>query len=504
MGSGAILLVSLYILLPVATNAGVIRQKRDLDDDTTLTCLTQTLKSIVQVDCSDKGLTELPDGIDKNVQVLVLSNNEFTSFPYQLEQFTKLQVLDFSNNQLSTPLPFFLGQLENLSTLILSGNNYDVWLQSNLPKLKKLDLSKNKINKIDDNAFNAMPQLNILNLAENRIHELTPKLFFGAKNLEELDLCRNYFSKFPRFHSNSLKSLHLNNCQITDLTQDSLSEMTSLLELYLALNEIEMIPDEFASNTLQELDLSYNNIELLTDNSFSSLPHLAVLDMRGNDFKEIWPTSHFASNPFLREVHVKGNRWSCDGFDLNLLLTYEFFTKEPAKVTDKGSLICYSPGNVTQMSWQQAYIRTWHPNNDTAMSYTTAAVLVGVIIGVVVTSCICRGLSSFNNTEPPRQTTVLNLNGTTPLSVSEASVVRVPLRDDDLPPSYDEALLMPRLNASFHSLPDFIDQEEENRNRDHRRSRSIGDLTEFRPRTHDRRSIRPALRINCNANDNIS
>jgi hypothetical protein len=434
--------------------------------------------------------------------VLLLSNNGFTRFPPQIERFEQLQVLDLSMNEMNSPLPNFLGGLDKLNTLNLSNNNYDVWLEAPLYSVIKLDLSKNKIQNIEDHAFSKMSELRFLDLAENRIRELSPILFTLANNLENLNLCRNYFSDFPRFQSHSLKSLHLNNCQISDLAHDSLSEMSSLLELYLSMNEIEKIPDKLSSDTLQELDLSYNNIDALNDNSLSSLPHLAVLDLRGNDFKDVWSTSHFASNHFLREILVKGNRWCCEGFHLNLLLTYEFLTKEPAKVTDRGSLICYSPSNVTQMNWQQAYIRTWHPSEDSPVSYTTIAVLIGIIIGIVITSCVCRGLMAVNRADPPRQTTVLNLNGSTPQPATEGSVLRIPLRDEDLPPSYDEALLMPRLNSSFHSLPDFVDEEEDNAACQYRRSRSIGDLTESRPRTHDRRSMRRTLQITASHYDN--
>ncbi|CAH0405514.1 unnamed protein product [Chilo suppressalis] len=500
MDPGDIILVTAWMwLLPLVVQAGTIRRKREERDDIS-PCLTYKLNSLIHIDCTNRDLTELPDGLNTNVQVLLLSNNDFMSFPSQLEQFTQLQILDFSANHLSTPLPSYMERLHQLHTLNLSNNNYDVWMTSQT-KARKLDLSKNKINNIEEGAFNQFTELRHLDLSENRIRDLPLTMFQSTKNLETLLLSRNYFSVIPKFQSHSLKSLHLSNCQISEIHQNSIGEMVSLVELFLSMNAIEAIPDNFSSNTLQELDLSYNDIDTINDNSFSSLPHLAVLDLRGNNFKEVWSTSHFASNPFLREVRVKGNRWSCEGFHLNLLLTYEFLTKDPPKVTDTGSLICYSPANVTQMSWQQAYIRTWHPNQEVIVSYTSLAVFIGVIIGVIITSCICRTLIPLSSPEPVQQTTVLNVNGPNPQPTAETVLLRVPLHEEDLPPSYDEALLMPRLNSSFHSLPDFVEEEEEDRRR-YRRSRSIGDLTEQRPRTHDRRSTRRTLQINTNNNDN--
>lgn len=442
--------------------------------------------------------------------MLLLSDNEFDAFPPQIEKFTELQVLDMSNNILNTPLPSYFENMNKMHTLNLSNNHYSAWPDTGRSyNIRRLDLSRNKIVTIDETAFSTMPQLRFLDLTENKINDLPIKTFSDTNTLETVHLCRNYFTTVPKFQTNSLKSLYLRNCQISSLEKDALDGMPSLLELMLSMNQIENIADNFESNTLQELDLSFNDLDTLTDNTFSSLPHLAVLNLRGNNFKEVWPTSHFASNPFLREIHVKGNRWSCEGFSLNLLLTYEFLTKDPPKIQDRASLMCYSPSNVTQMSWQQAYIRTWHPNANATMSYWSFAMFIGIIIGVVVTSCLCRCLmhvSGNRSTQMGAQTTVVNLNGGPRAAPSEESVMlRVPLREEDLPPTYDEALLMPRLRASFHSLPDFVEEEEEQEqqtNRNYRRSRSIGDLTATRSRAQDRRSTRRTLQIHPNNNNN--
>lgn len=387
----------------------------------------------------------------------------------------------------------------NLQNLNLSSNNFETWTSYGLtPTLRQLDLSKNKINNVDEEAFKGMMFLHFLSLSENRIYDLPPQVFAEAYNLNSLILSRNYFSMIPNFQSSSLRSLDLSSCQIASLNADSLAEKTSLLEIDLSINQIEFIPDHFASNTLQELKLSYNVLSTLTESTFSSLPHLAVLYLRGNDFREVWPSSIFASNPFLREIHVKGNRWSCEGFSVNLLLTHEYLTREPAKVGDKASLICYTPANVTQLSWQEAYIKTWHPE-ESYVTLTWVAVMIGIIIGVLFTSIVCRGLMSFNKPEPDRPimsstTTALNVNGVMGSQARmESVVVRIPLRDE-MPPTYDEALLMPRLNASFQSLPNFI--EEENHLRSFRRSRSFGDLVETRPRSSNRRSTHRTVEIN--------
>lgn len=485
MGAKLLVIFSLAWLLPAA----VLMAPVDNDDETDLkqeVCRTDIIDGRIIIDCSDQQLTDFPFDLNTDAHVLYLTNNNFVGFPPELEQFNNLEELSLAGNHLSGRLPNLVQNLRQLSILNLANNNFDSWANYGLNSTR-LDLSKNKINNIEESAFNNMPFLTYLDLAENRISNLPHNLFLNTNKLDTLILSRNEFDTFPNFRSFSLKTLDLSNCQIATLEHNSFFGKSSLAEVNLSINEIDSIPDNIASSTLQTLDLSYNNISSISDQTFSSLPHLMVLDLRGNDFKEVWSTSHFSSNPHLNEVRVKGNRWNCEGFSINLLLTYEFLTREPPKVADTASLICYSPSNVTQMSWQEAYLQTWHQDSGYG-PFTMSAIIFGIIIGVVITSFACRGLMSVTKPDPPRviirEVETQNLNP----SVSTDSVRRIPLTED-LPPSYDEALLMPRLNSSFHSLPGLVDEEEEPvDSRNFRRSRSIGDLVES-PRRTERRSV---------------
>ncbi|GBP13106.1 Leucine-rich repeat-containing G-protein coupled receptor 4 [Eumeta japonica] len=452
----------------------------------------------LHLDCSGRGLTALPEGLDVNAQIVDLSYNHFTTIPSDLIMFAQLEKLILNGNQLTNPLPRLEYNWQNLRTLNLSNNNFDKWTTSGLgANIETLDISANKITRIDLSAFADMHALVFIDLSRNRLRDLPHNIFSQNENLDTVILSHNNFSSVPEFESKSLRTLDLNNCQITTLRSDAFSGKTTLLDIDLSTNGIDYIPDDIASNTLQTLNLAYNDINSLNERTLSSLPQLAVLDLRGNNFREIWDTSFFSTNLLLREVHLEDNRWSCEGFGLNLLLTYEFLTREPPKVADRGSLICHSPSNVTRMSWQEAYIRTWHPST-TSETLTLTAVFIGMIIGVVFTGFVCRGLMAISSTEnarPASAAVTQNRNGVPPIETrprAESTQLRTP-SSEDLPPTYDEALLMPRLNASFHSLPDYV-EENERQPRMFRRSRSINDILETRPRSNLRHSVRATVR----------
>jgi len=82
--------------------------------------------AITQLDLSNnslEGSLQAEVRMLQNLQVLNLSDNNFTGVPAEIGQLKNLEVLDLSNNQL-TGLPYELGDLSNLQLLDLRGNQY--------------------------------------------------------------------------------------------------------------------------------------------------------------------------------------------------------------------------------------------------------------------------------------------------------------------------------------------------------------------------------------------
>ncbi|KAI5639747.1 leucine rich repeat domain-containing protein [Phthorimaea operculella] len=105
------------------------------------------------VDCSRRGLTDVPDGFSEQVKQLNLSTNELVTFPQKIKRFQNLVSLDLSGNRLSDLPEDALQTLSALEVLDLSKNNFESWLNLNpnevlqpATNLKILDLSHNKFN----------------------------------------------------------------------------------------------------------------------------------------------------------------------------------------------------------------------------------------------------------------------------------------------------------------------------------------------------------------------
>nr|XP_034333096.1 leucine-rich repeat-containing protein 3-like [Crassostrea gigas] len=94
------------------------------------------------VDCSYKGLKEVPTGIPKDTCWLVLRNNQISRIDNNtFKGLPQLEILLLYSNQITT----------------IDNNAF-----AGLSQLNKLELSYNRITRIDNNTFAGLSRLNIL------------------------------------------------------------------------------------------------------------------------------------------------------------------------------------------------------------------------------------------------------------------------------------------------------------------------------------------------------
>ncbi|KAB0405822.1 hypothetical protein E2I00_013743, partial [Balaenoptera physalus] len=117
------------------------------------------------VRCSNKHLQALPKGIPKNATELYLDGNQFTLVPGQLSTFKYLQLVDLSNNKISS----------------LSNSSF-----TNMSQLTTLILSYNALQCIPPLAFQGLRSLRLLSLHGNDVSTLQEGIFTDVTSLSHL------------------------------------------------------------------------------------------------------------------------------------------------------------------------------------------------------------------------------------------------------------------------------------------------------------------------------
>ncbi|KAL7296329.1 hypothetical protein TKK_0010343 [Trichogramma kaykai] len=192
-----LLLPPLLLLLLLAMSNSAVRASSDKCANV-CTCKWKSGKETVE--CRQRGLTSVPDGLEPMTQVLDVSDNDIAALPNRIfvkVRLTNLQRLYLRNCRISRIDAQAFDGLTNLVELDLSQNklaSVPTASFASTPFLRDLSLARNPLGKIPAHAFKDMPTLVKLDLSNAELSELAAKGFQGLKLLESLKLNHNQIS----------------------------------------------------------------------------------------------------------------------------------------------------------------------------------------------------------------------------------------------------------------------------------------------------------------------
>ena len=242
-----------------------------------------------------------------------LHGNQLRQLPLGLRRLEHLITLNLSKNKLGNESLNVITQIRSLRQLRLADNALDGMLTpqlSNLKKLEILDVSNNAITTLSPNS-DEISELRVLNVAGNRLLSLPFELLValplieihaarnrlggalfpacvpGMPNLKTLDVAKNGLSSIVESGTIELPSL-----QSLDVTENRLIHLpemlgwTELLTLTTAGNRLTSLPESIISlNKLKSVNISRNNIKTL-DERLGLIDTLAVLEISNNPLRE--------------------------------------------------------------------------------------------------------------------------------------------------------------------------------------------------------------------------
>ena len=172
-----------------------------------------------------------------NLEQLDLSGNILmeTGLPTNLTaDLHNLLRLDLCSNQLGRLPSALTAPLQNLQVLRLCNNALaTASLSPDMVNLAELDLSGNQLTSLGPSSLQPFSQLTYLCLARNALTEVHSAAFQGTTGLLVLDLSDNKLAGLPKALKSlsGLQTLDISNNLVTNLDEDTLSQLPSLWRL---------------------------------------------------------------------------------------------------------------------------------------------------------------------------------------------------------------------------------------------------------------------------------
>ncbi|KAJ8349906.1 hypothetical protein SKAU_G00250360 [Synaphobranchus kaupii] len=213
----------------------------------------------VSVDCTERGLTKVPNGIPGNVTNITLTINHIPLIePSSFQGLENLVEIDLRCNC----VPIKIGPKDRVCSKSVTVENRSFW---HLKNLKSLYLDGNQLSSIP---IGLPPSLTLLSLEVNNIHSILKENLSELTNIEVLYFGQNCYYRNP--------------CNVSYyIEKGAFSHLENLTILSLKSNNLSHVPRDLPAS-LKELYLYNNNIRNITAEDFQNVNKLETLDLSGN------------------------------------------------------------------------------------------------------------------------------------------------------------------------------------------------------------------------------
>ncbi|XP_029178483.1 protein artichoke [Nylanderia fulva] len=275
------------------------------------------LTNLYELDVGWNRMSAVVPGLPKDIEHLHMPMNRIAALPVVSSQdlaLPALRSLDLSANRIERIPSGTLVHLSNLRKLSLGYNTLrliDDGVFDGLSRLEQLDLKYNRLATLHGRSFRPLKSLMDVNLRGNRVEVLRPDIFQENARLQRIDLSRNNLAQIPHAtfaNTRELRELYASHNTLTELP-GSLHGLTALRVLDLSFNKLNILSPETLSSlsSLLELKLVRNRIRELREGAFDGLQRLSLIDLEDNDLRVI-ERNAIKALPELQAVRLGRNR----------------------------------------------------------------------------------------------------------------------------------------------------------------------------------------------------
>jgi len=263
------------------------------------------------VDCSERDLYSVPDGISPDTKELFLQNNIIEGL--EVNQFIHLQDIErlyLHGNSIKSMTPTSFTSATKLQQLTLHDNDIEECpnsLLAGLGDLKTVNMNNNKLTKLGAQMFENSDSLVEFSVNNNQLESLDSEIFEGLTQLKYLGFGKNKLSSAPDFLGENFADAYLIDYSSNDLT--TVPKPPSNVQLFYVIgNPIETIQAgifEKAKNLYQffATDCQISSIE---NEAWQGAENLGWILLEGNSLGSI-ESSTFSGLTKLEAVFLTGN-----------------------------------------------------------------------------------------------------------------------------------------------------------------------------------------------------